>query len=165
MRKYSSEKERIEKNIKVDNNGCWIWQKYTSKDGYGRLGAGSRSDNTKTLILAHRYSYLVYVGEIPKGMCVCHKCDNPPCVNPEHLFIGTVKDNMHDRDKKKRGGDRSGENNGRSKLTPDIVLLIRKSDETSRRLGKIFGVSKTTILAIKNGKLWKCLSSETQRFR
>jgi hypothetical protein len=80
-----------------DPDKCWEWQGGKSKDGYGYLHLAGQTK------LAHRVSYELHHGEIPKGLVICHKCDNPPCVNPKHLFIGTHLDNAVDRDKKGRG--------------------------------------------------------------
>jgi len=79
-----------EKYVINPDNGCWEWTATLDQSGYGLLGyEGSMKG-------AHRFSYKIYKGEIPKGLYVLHKCDNPPCVNPEHLFLGTQKDNMDD---------------------------------------------------------------------
>lgn len=97
---------------KVDVRGpddCWEWQ--GSKVGeYGHIGVGGRENK---LVLTHRAAYEVSVGPIPDGMKVCHTCDNPPCCNPKHLFLGTQADNVRDRDAK--GRTARGDNNGRSK--------------------------------------------------
>ena len=82
--------------------GCWNWIGSKHKSGYGH------TSRTKSGY-AHRYIYELMIGEIPDGLCVCHHCDNPSCVNPDHMFVGTMADNMHDRDKK-------GRNNGGRKL-------------------------------------------------
>jgi len=84
---------------------------------------------------------------------VLHKCDNPPCVNPSHLFLGTMKDNVADRDSK--GRTAMGEINGRSRLLTHQVAQIKKSNLSTRKLGRIYGVSKNTVWAIKSGQTWK----------
>lgn len=83
--------ERFLKKIKISKNGCWDWQAQKDKDGYGRFQSGS----------AHRWSYKHYKGD-PTGLFVCHSCDNPGCVNPDHLWLGTHQDNMKDMVKKNK---------------------------------------------------------------
>lgn len=91
MPKYKIDlKDRFHNKYDIDGNGCWIWNGALRKDGYGILKINGRCDG------AHRYSYEISKGEIPTGLFVCHKCDVPSCVNPEHLFIGTQEDNMKD---------------------------------------------------------------------
>lgn len=91
-------KERFEsKYIPEPMSGCWLWLDKLTRDGYGQMTYKMKS------MRAHRWSYSIHVGPIPNGLLVCHKCDTPACVNPKHLFVGTVKDNTEDMIKKGRG--------------------------------------------------------------
>lgn len=99
------ERRLNERSIPVPGPGCWIWIGRTSTNGYGRIGIGRNKQYA-----AHRVSWEHYRGPIPAGMIVCHKCDTPLCINPNHLFIGTHADNARDRDRKGRAGH--GHNGG-----------------------------------------------------
>lgn len=151
--------QRIRGSVKVNQEtGCWEWQK-VKRNGYGRLMIGSRTDGTGKSASAHRVSYELFHGDIPAGMEVCHKCDNPCCVNPEHLFVGSKQDNVDDRERKGRNNPQSGSDNVFSKLTEEIVFSARveraEKGTTFMELAKRFGVSKKTIQNAINGITWK----------
>lgn len=160
---------------KVDEDGpvclgrgkCWTWIAGKNPKGYGIFGViGGFGEQ-----LAHRISYRLLVDDIPNGLLVCHHCDNPPCVNPKHLFLGTHVDNANDMVKKGRQSCRGftghatnwnsacGEKHGMAKLTENDVLSIRsqfsKGGITQIELGRIFGVTKLQIHNIVHRKRWK----------
>ena len=143
--------ERFEAKF-TKSDGCWEWNA-GKRNGYGAFWIAERRQ------YAHRISYRLYVGEIPAGLCVCHRCDNPGCVNPDHLFLGTQADNMRDCENKGRGVHcvMSGEKHGRSKLTAAQVVEIRAkyaNGATQSDLAKEFGVSQQTISVIVRGHNW-----------
>lgn len=143
--------ERFFRYVKK-TDGCWRWLSYTDPQGYGRINYGGKP------MLASRVSYLVHFGEIPEGMMVCHKCDNPSCVNPDHLFIGTQADNVADMERKGRARKVavSGPDHHNAKLNEDAVREIRNSNGVSDiELGKRFNVSASSIYAVRTGKTWR----------
>ena len=132
---------------------CWIWNAGCSTGGYGLLKKGS-----KGTIESHRASWIIHNGPIPKGLCVLHDCpsgDNRLCVNPNHLWIGTKTENNQDRDLKNRQA--KGEGNGKSKLTNEKVLEIRRlAQEMSwRKVARKIGVAKTTVQDVLKRRSWK----------
>lgn len=136
--------------------GCWIWTGDRDKDGYGLwqlkkqpLGNGKY---LRKRIRASRLSWQIYKGPIPDGMRVLHTCDNPPCVNPEHLFLGTPKQNSEDMSAK--GRSPRGERQGKSVLKEADVIFIRNSDKTLDELAAQYGVSIQTISDARNGRTW-----------
>jgi hypothetical protein len=144
---------------KVDKRGvndCWEWQAGKTSDGYGRMRANGHR------VLAHRISYQLERGQIPKGLWCLHKCDNPGCVNPSHLFLGTHDDNMRDMVSKGRARVPRGSNHWYTTLTEDQVLLIRECLRekvmTHREIGVLFGVAKGVVQSIKIGRTWKHVS-------
>lgn len=140
-----------EKFIPVTESGCWIWTAAVTQRGYGRFGFKYKA------VRAHRFSYEIYVGEIPEGMNVCHSCDIPECVNPNHLFLGTHTDNMVDMMHKGRQNFsfKNGEQHVNSKLTWDEVRAIRASKNTQMEIAKEYNVSLSAINAIKTNKTWR----------
>lgn len=138
------------KVAKGSANECWLWQEATTEDGYGRFKLDSIS------CLAHRVAWFLTYSRWPE-LCVLHKCDNPPCVNPNHLFEGTRADN--NQDKVKKGRQPRGEQNGKGKLTEvqvkDILQLLNEGRHTHREIAKMFNVGKTIIGNINIGKKWK----------
>ena len=138
-------------------NGCWVWIARRTPDGYGQIGAGRRSGG---VLYAHRVSFELNFGTIPEGMFVCHRCDNPPCVNPGHLFLGTAEDNSHDaRDKGRLMVPvLVGESAPPAVLTEGMVRQIisrRAAGERLRVLATEFGVSEATISSIARGQTWR----------
>jgi len=131
-------------------DGCWVWPLWKDKDGYGRTQV-----NGKTAI-AHRVAYSLTNGHIPDGLCVLHHCDNRSCCNPEHLFLGTPKDNYDDAYRKGRVS--VGERNGISKLTKEKVLSIRKDIRKQVVIAEEYGILQTTVSEIKNKHLWRHLN-------
>jgi len=145
---------KYEKNTR---NGCWEW--FAAKDvhGYGRIGTVD-----KKIEVASRFSWRIHHGDIPSKMCVCHKCDNPCCVNPEHLFLGTYQDNALDSKRKGRSSKppvHEGASHHRAKLNERQVLEIRSLYRTKRysqrALGRKFGMHQTVVGKIIRGDLWK----------
>lgn len=130
-------------------NNCIEFSGPKTKFGYGKQKFKGKQTS------AHRVAYQKAYGEIPKGLCVLHKCDNPSCINPEHLFLGTHKDNTKDMFTKNRANKAKGVTNGTSKLTEAEVLQIRNSIEKYSILSKKFNVSKALICLVKQRKLWK----------
>jgi hypothetical protein len=142
--------EKLKGNYElVPWSGCWIWMGALNDKGYGRF----RSSNGK--LYAHRVAYDKFVAPIPHGMDVLHRCDVACCVNPAHLFLGTQADNNADRDRKGRHVALRGEKNGMSKLTPQLIGVIRASRESSVALSKRIDINASTIRKIRRGELWR----------
>lgn len=127
---------------------CWEWDGRRDETGYGVLSLGKRNYRATRLSLA------IAGTEVPQHLLVCHRCDNPPCVNPAHLFLGASADNAADRIAKGRRLQRKGELNPRAKLTAALVAEIRTSPLSARRLAKSLGVGRTTIRDARSGRRW-----------
>ena len=144
--------------VQVTESGCWEWQGYCSTTGYGQVRINGKVHGT------HRVAYEWAYGPIPEGMFVCHKCDNRPCCNPEHLFLGTVADNNADARQKgrHRNNPPRGEANTSAKLTEAQVIAIREAyankEANQTQLAKRYGVDLSTVWAIIRRKGWKHVS-------
>lgn len=165
--------QRFEAGYEVGSSDqCWVWNAGRDANGYGRTSASKKN------LRAHRVAFFLFYGFIADYLCVCHRCDNPPCVNPGHLFLGTDLDNSKDRDRKgrqargakigeplrlttPRGEDRYG-----AKLRTEDVAQIKsllQAGATNTEISKQFGVTNVTVSLIKRGKLWThVLPDETQ---
>lgn len=144
---------RFWEKVRRSKNGCWNWvgAVMRSRGGYGAFNRGNRK-----VISAHRFSWEVHNGSIPKGMFVCHHCDNPKCVRPNHLFLGTHKDNMSDATEKGRMGPKCGPQPLR-KYTPEqmqsVVMDSRKSDRNFATLkAKELGIPRHVVVRFRKGK-------------
>lgn len=129
----------------VERNGCWVWTGAKNRDGYGVLGVGRKQYR------AHRVSYMTFCGPIPEGRLVCHKCDTPPCINPDHLFLGTPRDNSQDMVAKGRKHVVRGASHPSIKILPEHHASIREMRAGGRTLKDIageYGVTFQTISAI-----------------
>jgi HNH endonuclease len=133
----------------ANNSGCWEWPGAQDKDGYCRTKLSGRT------AIAHRAVYTIAKGEIPKGLNLLHRCDNPPCCNPDHLFPGTQKQNCEDAKAKDRHS--RGERNGVSKLTDDDVRFIRANAAIMSQmdLARRFNIRQSSIWSIINRRQWK----------
>lgn len=136
---------------KSSNTGCWIWTGTKINRGYGSMLWERRYH------LTHRLAWMSTKGNIPKGLQVLHHCDVKACVNPDHLFVGTQKQNMADMDEKgrRRNGPSPGEKNGIAKLTARRVRQARSSDKPHRFFAEKFGVSIALISLVRLRRIWK----------
>ncbi len=137
-----------EKVMAEPNSGCWLWTGCVKNTGYGRIQVGRRC------VLAHRVSYELHRDPIPPGMHVLHRCDQPGCVNPNHLFLGTHLDNMADREAKGRNNPVRGEAQGTAKLTEADVRKIRAASGKQRDIAKEFGITQANVWSIRARKTW-----------
>lgn len=143
------------------SDGCWLWIGSTGAKGHGQISLGGRRGRREA---AHRVSWRLHFGDIPEGLLVCHRCDNPPCVRPDHLFLGTQGDNM--RDCAQKGRDAAtvhperrprGDAHGKARLTAEAVLAIRTAHAAGvshYALAREHGVERTTIGAVVRRLTW-----------
>ena len=163
---YANEIDRFWANVRK-SDGCWEWTAYRMKGGYGRIRKANGMPS-----LAHRFSWEIHFGPIPEGRHVCHHCDNPPCIRPDHLFLGTHRENHLDASRKGRAGAQrhpekyrdnakyfpkySGEKHWKTTLTAKNVLTIRREydagDATQEELAERFGSHATRSLTLLRGR-------------
>lgn len=164
MTKYPPFKERFEANISPEpNTGCYLWTAKAERRGYGVVDLNGKS------VTAHRAAYELAFGPIPPGMCVCHKCDTPLCVNTDHLFLGTAKDNALDMARKGRSRfhriDQTGERNHFAKLTEPKVVEMRRQYSNGKTISAIsvdFSIPYgTAYSAVKGNGSWRWLKSHS----
>lgn len=140
-----------------DPEGCWNFTGHRDKNGYGKLRWKGKG------MLAHRVSYMIVNGYLPDDLLVCHKCDNPSCINPQHLFLGTNYDNTMDAVRKGRKfiPDSRGENHGGGKLKEADVREIRRLCASralpQSHIAKQYGINQSVVCAIHRRKIWKSL--------
>lgn len=141
-----------------DAPGCWLWAQAPQPSGYGRVRIQGRS------VFTHRLSWEVHYGAIPPGMFVCHRCDTPICVNPNHLFLGTPADNSADRDRKRRQA--FGSRISAARLTEADVIQIRSTQGmTYSAMARQFGVCKSTIGQIRRNQNWRLVPTPMKEAR
>lgn len=146
-------KERFNKKVIKNKNECWGWKGYIGKNPYPQM-----LYKKPKRVLIHRVSWLIHKGPVPNGLFVLHKCDNKICTNPDHLFLGTIKDNSDDMISKGRQVILRGESIGTSKLKElqviDILNML-KDKRTISEISRIFYVSRKLIREIRDNKSWK----------
>jgi len=164
--------EILYKNISINDNGCWIWTGHIHKSGYGYLNYKNKS------FRVHRLSYMLHyhIYDLSDKLKTCHKCDEKLCFNPDHLFIGTQKENVLDMENKGRSNHPKGSNNGNSKLTEKDIVIIRNEFAlgltTLKVLGDKYNCSDSMIGEIVRGNFWKeaggtitCLGKGNKRYK
>lgn len=132
-------------------DGCWPFLRSKSKRGYGHVWVEGRCES------AHRFAYIISKGAIPEGGVVRHSCDNPPCVNPAHLLVGTQKDNASDRESRGRGNQPRGEDCAAAKLTTKQIVFIRRCSDifNTQEMADMLGVQRSIVARILRGQLWR----------
>lgn len=133
---------------KTGSEGCWNWTAGLNAFGYGAFGVGPRK-----IVAAHRYSFEIHNGKIPEGLSILHSCDNPKCVNPEHLRAGTKAENS--KDMVMRNRSTAGEKSASSKLSNKDVLEIFVDPRSQSKIAKAYNVDASVISRIKGRKSWK----------
>jgi hypothetical protein len=149
----ASLKERFDQKVtRVAGSDCWIWTAHSSRGGYGRLIVDGKVRQ------AHRIAWELTYGPVEYGLCVCHRCDVRLCVNPDHLFLGTFADNVHDmiaKGRRNTGTRPRGVGHLNAKLTEEKVRAIRTSDLSHGELARSLGVSRKCVENVLLGRTWR----------
>lgn len=132
------------------NTGCWIWARHGNSDGYGSMRVGGAEHRV------HRLSYRAFVGPFDESLFVCHSCDTPACINPDHLWVGSHADNQRDKARKERSPD--------TKLTTEDVVAIRSTHERSAVLARRYDVDTQTVVDARSGVTWGHLPGATEDY-
>ena len=136
-----------DRTIVLSESGCWIWMLSTTKGGYGKMSVDGKSR------IAHREVWKAKNGDVPDGLLLCHRCDTPSCVNPDHLFLGTHADNAMDMVSKGRAA--KGARVFLTKLTEEKVRQIRSMSGSSKSIAKQMGVCEASVWNVKNRVTWR----------
>jgi hypothetical protein len=154
-----SEEDRFMKWVAKQPNGCWHWlgSIMKKKDKTQLEWHGQWRNSAGQIELVHRAAWRMFKGDFPKKAFVLHHCDNPKCVNIDHLYLGTQQQNMVDMwaRKRSRPGVSLGEKHGMSKLTEELVREIRSSSETGVEIARRLDISTTNVYDVRNRKIWK----------
>lgn len=158
----------MDKVIPEPMSGCWLWGAACDRKGYGMFNIVTDCGH-KLIQFAHRISWEIHNDEIPKNICVLHKCDIPGCVNPDHLFLGSRKDNAEDMVKKGRSlrgrPHGVGSDNTNARLTEEDVMVILCSSLSQKKIARLYGVSQAHVSRIKTGKAWSSITGREYKCR
>ncbi len=142
--------ERIRTQLSKEPSGCWEFTGYRDRDGYGQISRGRKDQGRRRV---HRVMFEEACGPIPDGMKICHTCDNPPCCNPDHLFLGTVAEN--NADMRAKGRHCTGEDHHAGKLTWAKVKAIRADPRSGVEVADDYGISPSMVSQVRLRKQWR----------